>query len=49
MCVDARARTTIEKKQFSGLPSRGLKWEKKKQNIQAKKVYSYVPPLILVK
>ena len=28
MRVDARARTTFEKKQFSWLPSRDLKWEK---------------------
>ena len=38
----------IRKKQFSGVPSRGLKW-KDIQNIQAKKIYSYVLPLILVK
>ena len=41
----------IWNKQFSGLPSRGLRWEKHTEhmNIQAKKVYSYVLPLILVK
>ena len=38
----------IWKKQFSGVPSRDLKWENM-QNQQDKNVYSHVVPLIHVK